>query len=201
MSVDKVILRAFLSTLAAIALLFVFLFVSLIGFFPSTMMEITYDLGMEESSIKYAERAYERGADIHFIAHATTVAIELRDYEKIDACGETFVTHDGFTAYSSEIRENEEDAASYRRYIQSQVCVAKYKRGDKSAAVARAFEWNGNSFSAGNAVLAVLFAANDDGDTATVERVRTEMVALQERLTEEAERAYLEKLLGLLESA
>ena len=51
MSVDKVILRAALSTLAAILILFAFMILSLTYIFPSTMMGITYDLGMDGASI------------------------------------------------------------------------------------------------------------------------------------------------------
>ena len=43
MSVDKVIIRTFLSTLAAIALLFGIMLLALVAFFPSTMMELTYN--------------------------------------------------------------------------------------------------------------------------------------------------------------
>ena len=54
MSVDKVIIRTFLSTLAAIALLFGIMLLALVAFFPSTMMELTYNLGLDASSIRYA---------------------------------------------------------------------------------------------------------------------------------------------------
>ena len=41
----------------AAALLFVFMFSALIFIYPSTMMEITYDLGMDSASISFAETA------------------------------------------------------------------------------------------------------------------------------------------------
>ena len=179
MGVDKIIVRAILSTLAAIALLIGFLLVALIGLFPSTMMEITYDLGMEASSIKYAERAYGRGESIKFIAHATTVAIELDDYAKIDSYGEQYLSDEEFADYCMEIREDEASANAYRQYVQSQVCIAKYKCGEKAAAVARAFELNGNSFPEGNAVIAVLLEANTAKDTATVDEIKGKMKTLQ----------------------
>ena len=85
MRVDKVILRAFLSTFTAIILLLAFMLVALIGLYPSTMMEITYDLGMDASSIRYAERAYDWSKDEYFIANAMEMAIGLKDYEKISS--------------------------------------------------------------------------------------------------------------------
>lgn len=199
MGVDKVILRAFLSTLAAILLLVAFLLVALIGLFPSTMMEITYDLGMEASSIKYAERAYDRGESIKFIAHATTVAIELDDYAKINACGERYITDDEFSDYCLEIREDESAADAYRQYVQSQVCVAKYKSGEKSAAVTRAFELIGNTFPEGNAVIAVLLQANSEQDVVTVNEIKGKMITLQSTgLLTENDEDTLQELLALI---
>lgn len=199
MSVDKVILRAILSTLAAIVLLVAFMFVALIGLFPSTMMEITYDLGMEESSIKYAERAYKRGESIKFIAHATTVAIELDDYAKIDAYGEKYVTDEEFPSYCLEIREDAAAAESYRQYVHGQVCVAKYKCGNTAAAVTRAFELNGIAFPEGNAVIAVLLEANSNNDVQTVETIKGKMIALQSAELSEADRGNLIEILALME--
>ena len=83
MRADKVILRAFLSTLIAIAALMAFLLITLLCVYPSTMMEITYDLGMNQSSVRNATRAYNRTDDIYYIAYATDVAIESDDYKKL----------------------------------------------------------------------------------------------------------------------
>ena len=48
MRTDRVILRSFLTTLLAIALLFGTMLLVLCFIFPASMMEITYDLGMNE---------------------------------------------------------------------------------------------------------------------------------------------------------
>ena len=82
MNIDKVILRVILNTLAAVAALFVFLFSTLIIFFPSTMMNFTYDMGMDAASISYARREYKRTDKIYYIARATETAIGIGDEKK-----------------------------------------------------------------------------------------------------------------------
>ena len=73
---DKVAVKAFLSSLAAIGMLLVVMFCALCALFPSTMMELTYNMGMEASCIRFAERAYKDNDEIYFIAYATEVALE-----------------------------------------------------------------------------------------------------------------------------
>ena len=80
MGVDKVILRAFLSTLAAFAILLLFMFAALTLVYPQTMMELTYSMGMESSSIHFAEQSYKRSNDVYYIAYATEVAIGEENY-------------------------------------------------------------------------------------------------------------------------
>ena len=75
MRVDKVIFKAFISTLTAIILLFAFMFSVLALAFPSTMMQISYDFGRDKSSIRYARRAYKWFDDTYYMAYAMEVAI------------------------------------------------------------------------------------------------------------------------------
>jgi len=169
---DKVILKAVLSTLAAIVALIVLLFSALAIFFPSTMMSFTYKLGMEDASIHFAERAYDRSKEIYFSAFATEVAIGVGDLEEIDVCGEKFIKDKKFATYCEEKDQSfNVSAGSYSRYIYGQVCVAKYQRGKAEKAVARAVELNGTSFVEGNPITAVLHAAIRKQDTSTVEAV------------------------------
>jgi galactose-1-phosphate uridylyltransferase len=51
--------------------------------FPSTMMGLTYNLGMDKSSIYFAECAYSRSDDVYYIAYATEIAIEGESIDKI----------------------------------------------------------------------------------------------------------------------
>jgi len=169
---DKLILKAVLSTLAAIVALIVLLFSALAIFFPSTMMQFTYKLGMEDASIHFAERAYNRSNEIYFAAFATEVAIGAGDFEEIDSCGEKFIKNKKFAAYCQECDEKfHASEGAYSRYIYGQVCVAKYKKGKQEKALARAMELNGATFTEGNPISAVLRAAILKKDKPTVEAV------------------------------
>lgn len=201
MGVDKVILRAFLNTLAAIGILILFLFAALCTFYPSTMMKLTYDLGMESASIHFAERAYKDSDDIYYIAYATEVAIGEGKDGKIDTCGERFIEDDEFHAYCLE--KDEELGGSvngtYEQYVCGQVCIAKYCRGDKEEAVECAFEWKGESFQQNNAVVAVLITALQAGDSATAQMIKGKMEQIEASVSD-TDRAYFERTLGLIKN-
>ncbi|MBE7101266.1 MAG: hypothetical protein E7364_06620 [Clostridiales bacterium] len=201
MGVDKVILRAFLNTLAAIGILILFLFAALCTFYPSTMMKLTYDLGMESASIHFAERAYKDSDDIYYIAYATEVAIGEGKDGKIDTCGERFIEDDEFHAYCLE--KDEELGGSvngtYEQYVCGQVCIAKYCRGDKEEAVECAFEWKGESFQQNNAVVAVLITALQAGDSATAQMIKGKMEQIEASVSD-TDRAYFDRTLGLIKN-
>ncbi len=172
MSVDKVILKAFLSTLAAIAALLGFMVITLCIAFPGTMMGITYRLGMENSSIHFAERAYKGNEDIYFISYATEVAIEERKQDKIISCGQKFISNDDFDAFCSEKGEN------YGQFIVGQVCVAKYSAGDKENAINDAFAGLEGKFPENNAVVSLLLTAMKGNDRDTVSKIAEKLNAL-----------------------
>ena len=198
MSVDKVIIRTFLSTLAAIALLFGIMLLALVAFFPSTMMELTYNLGMDASSIRYAERAYDWHKDEYFIAHAMETAIGMKDTEKIEKCGERFIADEKFDEYcaAQNKRLPESVTLTYEQYVYGQVCVAKYENGDKVDAVARAFELT-VGFPQNNAVVAVLYTAIADGDTTTIQWIREKMNGLNPQTFSASEKAYFDEVFAL----
>lgn len=189
MSVDKVILRAFLTTLAAIGVLLVFIVVALCAIFPSTSMQITYNMGMENSCIHFAERAYRGSNEIYYIAYATEVAIEDDKTEKIAECGEKFIADAKFEEYCSLKGD------SYKQFIYGQVCVSKYDKGEKEEAVALAVESLNGDFPEGNALVAVLLTALQAEDDITVALIKDKLVALQAQI---GANAYLQKTLALL---
>ncbi len=189
MGVDKVILRSFLSTLAAIFLLLVFMVAALCAFFPSTMMNITYDLGMESSSIHFAERAYNGSEDIYYIAYATEVAIEEDKNDKILSCGKQFITDEGFDGYCAL------KGANYEQFIYGQVYVAMYEQGDKANAVSLAYESLGGGFPRGNALVAVLIAAFEQNDGATVTMIGEKLADIR---VEGDEETYLQETLQVI---
>ena len=201
MNIDKVILRVILNTLAAIAALFVFLFSTLIIFFPSTMMSFTYDIGMDAASISYAKREYKRTDDIYYIARATETAIGIGDDGKIFSCGKAFIADDEFAAYCADMNKNkpEEATIGYEQYIYGQVCVSEYALGKKASAVNRAFGYIGDDFPKQNAVAAVLVSALLKNDTVTVELIKGKMEEMQVANLSEVDKAYHAEILTLIE--
>ena len=205
MSVDKIILRAFLTTLASIAILFLFMLTALVCVYPQTMMSLTYDLGMENASIWFAEISYDRFHDVYYIAHATEVAIGQQDYKKIESCGELLIDDEEFDEFSAKKTENmpTEAEMSYQQYVYGQVCIAKYERGMADKAIERAFasivKENGEfAFPKNNAVVAVLITALRNGDGDTVGKIREKMNMQTQVSTEDQE--YFEDILALIES-
>ena len=201
MSVDKVIIRSVLNTLAAVAALFVFMFSALIIFFPATMMEITYDMGMDKASISYAKREYKRTDEIYFIAHATQTAIGLGDEERIFSCGTAFIADDSFEEYCQKKNEKQSNdvVCGYEQYIYGKVCVSEYALGKKAEAVERAFAFNKESFPAQNPAAAVLVKALIQSDVQTVELIKGKMEELQVESLSESDRAYYAEMLALIE--
>ena len=99
MRVDKVILKAIISTVSAIVVLFAIMFGALVAAFPSTMMQITYNMGMNAVSAKYAHRAYGYSGDVYYAAFATEVSILDGDVEKVAEYGKLLIADDEFATY------------------------------------------------------------------------------------------------------
>ena len=198
MSVDKIILRSILSTLAAVAILIAFAFVMLVSCFPSTTMQLAYGLGMNKSSIRNAERAYKRSGDIYFIEYATSVAIASDNYEKIRVCGEKMIADEEFEGYCEEKSSSKEAVEGYEQYLYGQVCVAKYKLGDKMEAVESAFEFTDAEFPKNNAVMAVIYTAISEADSETLSVIRGKMEQAQNDASYGEDNAYFEYALGLV---
>ena len=184
MRVDNVVLRAALSTVAAIVVLFGFMIFTLSYVYPSTMMNIAYDLGMENASITCAKRSYKRSGEVYYIAFATETAIVEEDYEQIAQCGALFVEDEEFLQYCKLRGEALGTSlnGSYEQYVYGQVCVAEYKLGDKEKAIDDAFAYLGNTFPKNNAVDAVLVAAISERDEAAIENIKGKMASLQNAL-------------------
>ena len=195
MSVDKVILRAVLNTLAAILVLCAFMVLSLTYIFPSTMMSITYDLGMDDASITCAKRAYTRADEVYYIAFATEVAILIEDSEEIADCGLSLIQNESFASYCEQ--KNAELGAmasgSYEQYVYGQVSVAQYRLGKKTEAVMTAFEAVGSSFPKNNAVVALCLTAKAENDGETLNRILAKMNELESGLSA-TDKAYFDKL-------
>ena len=190
MELDKVILRAFLGTLAAICTLMAFTILGLCALFPSTSMELAYNMGMGKSCIHFAERAYKGTDEVYFIAYATEVAIEEEKSSEIISCGEKFIEDENFEQYCALKGE------SYAQFIYGKVCVSKYTCGDKSGAVALACESLQGAFPQGNALVAVLLTSLKQEDVETVETIATKLKGIS---VEGDDAVYLQNVLSMLE--
>ncbi len=197
MRVDKVILRAALSTLAAIAALLAAMTLALCFIFPSTMMRITYDLGMDGASIRYANRAYSYTGDVYFIAFATEVAIGESNDAQIELCGEKLIDDENFDAHCQKRNEQVASEGGYAQYVFGQVCLAKYRQGEKTEAIDKSFALVESGFPKNNAIAAVLLAALSQDDDETVQAVATKMNEMNASEFSETEKTYFEDLLAL----
>ncbi len=197
MRVNKVILRAVCSTLASIAILLCMLVVALSFLFPSTMMRVTYDLGMDKASIRNAKRAYALYGDddnIYFIAYATEVAIGLVENQKIDVCGGMLLADNEFASYCARIDAETQSDGGYAQYVCGKVSLAKYDLGEKQQAVDTASAWVQNAFPKNNALAAVGLRAKMKGDQATVDTVLAKMNEISKCELADGDREYLDNI-------
>lgn len=192
MRVDKVIWRSILSTLLAIAILLTVLSCLLCWVFPSTMMEITYKLGMSGESVKYAMRAYSRSGSVEYVAFATETAIVADKDKSIEECGLKLIADDEFVVYCE--RRNEKLDTSnitYDQYVYAMVSLAQYRQDKKSEAQTTAFNGIGTSFPKNNAVVGLLTTAIDAKDLVTIAEIKSGLQRLQPNVTDPVDIAYL----------
>lgn len=200
MRVDKIILRAALTTLAAIALLFAVMLAALCFAFPSTMMEITYNLGMDAQSVRYATSAYNRTDNVYYIAYATEVAIGAEDDKEIISSGKRLIADEAFASYCAT------QADGYEQFVCGKVALALYKTGKQDEAIMLASGCVGEDkgFAKANAYAVLMMFAKSKADTATVDKMKgkIEEIAKQaltdENFLSDEEQAYLDGLCGAL---
>ncbi len=200
MRVDKVILRAALSTLAAIAALFAIMMLALCFIFPATMMHLTYELGMDSASIHYANRAYAYTSEVYYAAFATETAIGAENYASVETCGEAFIADDEFNAYCQKRNAEIASKGGYEQYVYGQVCVAKYRLGEKTEAIEKAFALVGEAFPENNAIAAVLLSALSNGDSETANAVMEKMNEMDTSAFSDTDKEYYEAMRGLLQN-
>ena len=200
MRVDRVILRAVLSTLSAIIVLFATMLLALIFLFPSTSMRLAYDLGLDGVSIACAKRAYAQTEETCYIAFATETAIGSDNDERIIECGLQFIKDNpqAFEAYCAEYQTKLTGVdGTYKQYVYGQVSLAQYRQGQKAEAITTAFADLQTAFPKNNAAVVLAMTAVQAGDTETVSLMKTEMNELSEKLTDTIEKEYLANVLAL----
>jgi hypothetical protein len=181
MHVDKIIVRAALTTFAVVLTLCVFMIVALSFVFPSTMMQIAYDMGMNAVSAKYAHRAYSYSGDVYYAAFATEVSILDGDVEKVAEYGKLLITDDEFATYcDARNAQKPPFLGTYEQYVYGQVYAAEYvglqTSAEKSLVINKAFSSLENAgFPQGNAVATIVVAAKKKGDNETLRAIREQM--------------------------
>ena len=169
MRIDKVILRAALSTVAAIFVLFALMTATLCFAFPHTMMKLTYDLGMDGASVGFASTAYGRSGSVYYIAYATEIAIEAEDDGKTVSCGKILVKDEDFSAYAADRNKTAgKENGAYEQYLYGKICTAEYRMGEKTLALQDAKSFVAVGFPASNALVAVTLEAIKAGDEESV---------------------------------
>ena len=79
----------------------------------------------------------------------------------------------------------------------AQVCVAKYRQGEKTEAIDKAFELVGGGFPKNNAVAAVLLTALSQEDGDAVSEVKEKMNEMDASAFSASDREYYDALLAL----
>ena len=205
---DKVILKAVFSTLMAIIVLCGVMTAALVFIYPSTMMGLAYDVGLDNASAWFAGRAYNQLDNVYYIAFATEVSIGTGDMEKIDEYGSKFILDESFGEYCSRMDEQTSGIGnSYAQYVYGQVCMAKYRLGKGEEAVELSFSINEDCFPPKNAAAAVLLIAlqrNGQEDLPFIENILARLKALQEeqktnKTFSDEDLEYLESMIQLTE--
>ncbi len=215
MRTDKVILRTILTTLLAILLLFGVMLLCLCFIFPSTMMQLTYELGMDKACVKYAARTYERTDDAYYAAVAFETSVMIDDEEsaaRIEKYGLILIADDEFATYSQkrtdEIAEgnaDDEDGVEYvlpyEQYVYGQVALAQYEQGKQAAAIqtaVAAVQGELIRFPEGNAAAMLYLTAAHAGDESTANTLRAQFETIREGFAQDtAEYAYITALLAI----
>ncbi len=209
MRTDKVILRTILTTLLAIIVLFGVMIFCLCFLFPSTMMQLTYELGMDKACVKYAARSYERTDNVYYAATAFETAVMIDDEEhakRIEEYGLILIADDEFVSYS-QTRTAENQAAnpdeyvlSYEQYVYGQIALAQYAQGKTATAIETAFAAVAEdllAFPKSNAVAMLYLTAMQAGDADTVTEMRPQIEEIQHRLVGTPDYEYITALLAV----
>ena len=180
-------------------------------FFPSTMMQVSYNMGLDKMSASFAKTAYDRTSDIYYIVHATEVSIGIDDEGGIIEYGELLVHDDEFSQYCARKNANlpsygdYQVTGTYEQYIYSQICISIYHM-DAPRAIQRAFATIGvdesttvmTAFPRQNAVMALYVQACLQEDTQTILGIKGKIEELQADLSE-TDKAYYDEMLVFMQ--
>lgn len=168
MQVDKVVGKSILTTLAAIAALVAAAVLILVLLFPSTLMSVTYDLGMDGASVFFAKKAYDQSGEIGYVAFAVETSIGSDDDASIVECTELMFADSEFISYTTQ-KDVELNAKpdSYRKFLYTNYALAKYDLGNRQAAVNFVKTIGGTAYSSDEPIVAlfVYSLSKQDGES------------------------------------
>ena len=206
MRLDKVVLRAVLSTLLGIFTLLFLLVLSSFCFFPSTLMEVSYNLGMDSHAEYYAYRSYKGSGELQYLVLAFDIANSEKDYEKIELYASKMVKDDEFSAYCKKIdkkmegSEYEDSLSAYEEYVYGCLYSAKFRLNKKTEAIEGAFTRVVEHFPTNNSVMKVLLASLLKGDLESAEVILNRLNELKTNLPstyDERDEEYLQEMINL----
>lgn len=205
----KIIWNSILTTLVATLLLCGVLLLSCACFFPATMMELSYSLGMDSSAMRYAERAYNRFEAAEYAAFAMEIAADNGLYADTERFAEDLLSCADFEAfarkqdvnYAQGGNESNRSQTTYKQYVYVKLCLAQYRLGKGETAADRAASsLKIGEFPQNNALAALLLYALSDGDAAVVSAVSEKINAVEEGALSAADAAYLSEMKRLASS-
>lgn len=205
----KIIWNSILTTLVSTLLLCGVLFLSCACFFPATMMELTYSLGMDSTAMRYAERAFNRFEAAEYAAFAMEIAADNDLYADTERFAEDLLCSADFESfarkqdvnYAQGGNETDRSQTTYEQYVYVKLCLAQYRLGKGEVAVARAASsLKIGEFPKNNALAALLLYAIRDGDKAIVSAVCEKIDVIEESALSVSDAAYLSEMKRLASS-
>jgi hypothetical protein len=211
MDVNKIVWKAILTAFLSALSLIIIMLCALCLFFPSTMMQVSYNMGFDKMSASFAKTAYDRTNDIYYIVYATEVSIGIDDEDGIIEYGELLVGDDEFSQYCARKNanlpsfDNHQATGAYEQYVYSKICISMYQE-DAIRAIKRAFASLGveegttqlSIFPRQNAVMALYVHACLQNDAQTVSQIKGKIEELQVNLSE-ADSAYYDEMLAFMQ--
>lgn len=206
----KIVWNSIFATLLGTLALCAVLVLACVFFFPPTVMQFAYNVGWENTAMRYAEKSYDRFGDAYYLSFAMEVALETEDYEKVEFYGDTFLAHEDFEEFciakdaesfyvdEDGNRTDEKLQSTYEQHVYVSLCTAKYLLGKADEAVNLSWGSLHGKFPPNNACAAVLLYALRASDAATAQKVSAKIQTIDEATLSSIDREYLLAMKNLL---
>jgi len=130
----KLVLKtAFIAFASTVGAMLLFCLACLL-FFPSFTSDFCWDVGMQNASVNYAEKAYLKSGEDGDLVVLVERAIVAENDNLVANYGELLIGGEYFENYSK-TAQNEHYSGNYNGYIVGNVAVSFYKNGRKDKAL------------------------------------------------------------------